>query len=259
MAYMNWAIDRLFDIVIEADPGEHVGEFARRLLEKASTEFQAIKGIHNGRVIIAKPGDSQGQLLAQWDGQCPSDEPSKEPAAVTDDTLKPEVSRLAETIFRRIEFDGSLHKSSLEDELYRWAKEMLRPTIVETTGFVATAEYEKLLRDDTAWAETVKKMKLEDARAIYEQRQKENDLRRAIYGAAFDSAITGTGFLRTGPTGAVTHLPATQMHVESTSFGSIYNPCVISQKVFEESADELTMVGSNLWADNHGLYYRVAE
>lgn len=150
--------------IIDADPGEEVGHFADRLLTLARATLKPVTGRHNSRLMTARLGDTRRQLLAQWDAQAPRDEPL-EPAALPDDRLKLEVSRLAESIFRRIEFDGSLHKSSLEDELYRWAKDVLGER--ETTGFVATEKYEKLLRDDTAWAEAAKKMQRKKEQEVY--------------------------------------------------------------------------------------------
>ncbi len=69
---------------------------------------------------------------------------------MSDDTLKAEVSRIVETIFRRVEFDGSLHKSSLEDELYRWAREMLRPTIEAAPVWVENDKKPQRVRPEVA-------------------------------------------------------------------------------------------------------------
>lgn len=87
------------------------------------------------------------------------------------DELKSQIAALRTAIMRRVEYDGSIHASSLEDEIGKWIREVLEPKwkkwADEPDRMVRAAAYRSALELCDAQAEQDKQRR---AQALAQQK-----------------------------------------------------------------------------------------
>lgn len=64
---------RLAEYEMQADPGEVIGHFAQRVLDRANATRQRIYGTHNDKRFHADPGETREVVQDRWWEQIPRD------------------------------------------------------------------------------------------------------------------------------------------------------------------------------------------